>query len=172
MNIKDLNEKFNNFLQNWNNLNDLDEAKKHKLKRQSFINTLKEQDLKEKLISNRRFRKKKSEVDRLEEQKLNESYYDFSWATSAEEIDFYTDTDSYNLININNKCFAIFTDEYTGGERITERVSDWFDTKEEAMNYYYNNLTEEEDYDESFEIPSTRRFEKKLNRKLRKMGEK
>lgn len=135
--------------------------------------------LNEKLISNRRFRKKKSEVDRLEEQKLNESYYDFSWATEAEEIDFYTDTDSYNLININNKCFAIFTDEYTGGERITNRVSDWFDTKEEAMQYYYNNLTdeeddwdEEEDYDESFEIPSTKRFEKKLNRKLRKMGEK
>ena len=46
---------------------DLDEAKKHKLKRQSFINTLKEQDLKEKLVSNRRFRKRKSEVDRIEE---------------------------------------------------------------------------------------------------------
>ena len=65
MNIKDLNEKFNNFLENWD---DLDEAKKHKLKRQSFINALKEQDIDEKLVSNRRFRKnKKSEVDRIEE---------------------------------------------------------------------------------------------------------
>ena len=68
MNIKDLNEKFNNFLENWDDLDDLDEAKKHKLKRQSFINALKEQDIDEKLVSNRRFRKnKKSEVDRIEE---------------------------------------------------------------------------------------------------------
>ena len=69
MNIKDLNEKFNNFLENWDDLDDLDEAKKHKLKKkQSFINALKEQDIDEKLVSNRRFRKnKKSEVDRIEE---------------------------------------------------------------------------------------------------------
>lgn len=48
---------------------DLDEAKRPKLKRQSFIQTLKEQDIEEKLISNKRFRKnKKAETDRINQE--------------------------------------------------------------------------------------------------------
>ena len=37
VNIKDLNEKFNNFLENWDDLDDLDEAKKHKLKKNNLL---------------------------------------------------------------------------------------------------------------------------------------
>lgn len=48
---------------------DLDEAKRPKLKRRSFIQTLKEQDIEEKLISNKRFRKnKKAETDRINQE--------------------------------------------------------------------------------------------------------
>lgn len=48
---------------------DLDEAKTPKLKRQSFSQILKEQNIEEKLISNKRFRKnKKAETDRINQE--------------------------------------------------------------------------------------------------------